>query len=131
MESKRELQWRAVYEDKSILNQYEPSGKENKYTDIDRERLVRFDMLDKATQKPVYSVWLNEGQQLIYRRRTIMPIKPTPERPIQVIYLVGYRQTIMTNSGPRNFVVLNYLYEDGSVALDNERDNLQLYPIEM
>lgn len=128
---KRELYWRAVYTDGSQLLQYNEDGSENKYPDIDRERLMRFDLLDKATDKAIYALWLNEGQQLIYRRRTILPVIVTEERPKQVIYLVGYRQTIMTPMGPHNIVVMNYIYEDGSVALDGARNNLELYPIEM
>lgn len=126
---KRELYWRAVYEDQTELLQYE-NGKENKYTDIDRERLLRFDLLDFDTNKPIYALWINPGQKLIYRRRTLKPVVTTPERPEQVIYLVGYQHTVMTPSGPRNFKVINYIYQDGSVALDDERSNLELFPFE-
>lgn len=127
---KRELYWRAVYSDGEELLQYE-GGKENKYPNIDRERLQRFDLLDFMTNKPVYSLWINEGEQLIFRRRTLKPAVPSPTRPEQVIYMVGYKYTYITNSGVRNRVIINYIYEDGSVALDGARDNLELYPIEM
>lgn len=128
---KRDLYWRAVYNDNSEFHQYNEDGSENKYFDIDRERLMRFDLLDKATDKPVYALWLNTGQQLIYRRRTLKPVIPTPENPEQVIFLVGYKQTIITPMGPHSIVIINYIYEDGSVALDGARDNLELFPIEM
>ena len=62
---KRQLYWRAVYEDKTELCQYD-GDKENKYPDINREKLMRFDLLDYDTNKPVYALWLNEGQRLIF-----------------------------------------------------------------
>ncbi|MGH7204517.1 MAG: hypothetical protein ACREHC_08830 [Candidatus Levyibacteriota bacterium] len=130
---KRELYWRAVYEDESQLLQYEiKDGKqiENKYPDINREKLVRFDLLDYATNKPIYSLWLQDGQRLIYRRRTLLPAVISPTRPKQVIYIVGYSHVVMTGAGPRKFKVVNYLYEDGSIALDDDRGNLELYPHE-
>ena len=129
--TKRELYWRAVYEDESILMQYETrNGKqfENKYPNINRDKLARFDLLDFMTNKPVYSLWIHEGQQLIYRRRTYLPVDKS--RPVQVVYLVGYQHTVLTPSGARNFKVINYIYEDGSMALDDSRDNLELYSIE-
>lgn len=132
---KKDLYWRAVYEDKSFLMQYETKkGKqvENKYPAIDREKLVRFDLLDFETNKAVYSLWLNEGQKLIYRRRTLKEVNfRTHQIKNYVVWIVGYQHTIMTGSGPRNFVVCNYIYEDGSIALDGARDNLELYPIEL
>ncbi len=131
---KRELYWRAIYEDDTELLQYgltkDGKTKENKYPDIDRERLVRFDLLDFNTNKAVFSLWLNAGQQLIYRRRTLRPVIVTEKRPIQVIWLVGYKHTVLTPAGPKSFIVMNYIYQDGSVALDGARDNLELYPIE-
>ena len=130
-----ELYWVANYIDGSKLTQYEgvtgfDYEKENKYADIDRDRLNRFDLIKTETGKPVYSVYVHEGQKLIYRRRTLRPVIPTPQNPVTIIYLVGYQMNIMTNSGIRNFIVINYIHEDGSIALDGPRNNLQLLPLE-
>jgi len=126
---KRELYWIANYQDGSQLKQYE-NNRENKYYDIDRDNLVRFDLLDYETNKAVYSYWVREGEQLIYRRRTLRPVIVTEQRPIQVIYIVGYKKKTMTNAGVKEDIVLNYIYQDGSVALDGERNNLELFDFE-
>lgn len=121
----KELYWVANYINDTSLKQFQDS-KEMKYEDIDRERLVRFDLIDKITDKPVYSLYLRDGQKLIFRRRTLKKIN----RPDVVIFLVGYQMTIMTNSGPKNIVVINYLHPDGSIALDGPRNNLELLDFE-
>lgn len=122
----KELYWVANYIDGSKLTQFE-GGVEKKYVDIDRDNLVRFDLLDFDTNKPVYSLYLHDGQKLIFRRRTLMQIGKPPV----IIFLVGYQLTVLTNSGPKNIVVINYIHEDGSISLDGTRDNLELYPDEM
>lgn len=125
--------WVANYFDGSKLSQYETkNGKqiENKYPNINREQLERFDLVDYETNKPIFSLWIHEGQQLIYRRRTIRPVIVTPQRPIQIIWLVGYQHKVFTPAGLQSFKVINYIYQDGSIALDNDRSNLELYPEE-
>lgn len=122
----KEVYWIANYDDKTQLKQFEGT-KENKYADIDRERLVRFDLIDYDTNKAVLSVYINEGKQLIFRRRTLKRFDGSPD---VVIFLVGYKQTIMTSSGVRAFISINYLHPDGSISLDGARDNLELLPIE-
>ena len=47
-----------------------------------------------------------------------------------IVYLVGWQMNIFTNSGIKNMVVINYIHEDGSIALDGSRNNLQLLEIE-
>ena len=66
-----DLTWVANYEDGTKLEQFDATGKEHKYADINREQLVRFDMIDRKTKKAVYAMYLREGQQLIFRRRTL------------------------------------------------------------
>lgn len=117
------LTWRAIYRDKKYLPQYNDDGTENGYKDIDRYRLVRFDLL--AGEEPIYSVYLNKDQRLIFRRRNFIKLGPQGEER-HIIYLVGWQMTLKTNQGYRNITALNYLYEDGSIALDDERNNLEL-----
>lgn len=121
-----ELYWVAYYSDNSQLKQYD-GNKENRYADIDRERLVRFDMVDYNTNKAVYSVYISEGKSLIFRRRTLKKVDGSPD---VVIFLVGYKQTFMTNRGPKASIVINYLHPDGSVSLDGARNNLELLEFE-
>jgi hypothetical protein len=124
---KLNLTWKAVYEDKTELNQFASNGIENKYKDINREKLVRFDMINTFTGKAIYSIYLRDGKSLIYRRRTLMTVG-IPE-PV-IVYLVGWRETVMTLSGPKNFVTINYIHEDGSISLDGPRNNLELLDFE-
>lgn len=126
-----ELYWVANYIGGDKLLQYEglngsDYAKENKYADINREKLERFDLYKTETGKPIYSVYLREGQKLIFRRRTIKQIGHADI----IVYLVGWQMTLMLGSGPRNLIVINYIHQDGSIALDGARNNLQLLPIE-
>lgn len=117
-----EITWRAVYDDEKILTQYNADGSDNKYADIDRDRLDHFDLIRKG--KVFYSLFLHEGQRLIYRRRTLIKMRTLDgvEQDREVIYLVGYQTTI----GGQNLVVLNYIYRGGRVELDNSRSNIEL-----
>lgn len=121
----RELYWIANYIDGSKLEQFQ-DGRENKYIDIDRERLQRFDLIDNNTKRPIYALYLHDGQALIYRRRTLKKMG----QPDTVIFLVGYQMTVMTNIGAKNIVVINYFHSDGSVSLDGARNNLELLSFE-
>ncbi len=125
-----ELYWVANYSDGSKFEKFNSEGKERRYEEIDRDRLVRFDLLEVGTNHPVYSLYIREGQRLIYRRRTLVTITGGVEKNRVIIYLVGYQQTIMTPSGPRTIVVLNYIHEDGSISLDGARNNLELLDFE-
>lgn len=117
------ITWRAVYKGGSFLAQYNKDGTVNKYKDIDRDRLERFDLLRHNVR--FYSVYLQDNQRLIYRRRTLIRMKTDDlgEQEREVIYLVGYQTTI----GGKNLVVLNYIYHDGKIELDNSRSNIELY----
>ncbi len=122
----RELYWVANYTDGTQLRQFQ-DGKEMKYANIDRDRLIRFDMIDAQTEKAVYSMYLNEGKKLIFRRRTLKQIG----KPDVVIFLVGYQITFMTNVGSKTETVINYFHPDGSISLDGARNNLELLPQEL
>ena len=127
-----ELTWKANYQGEDgklsdeFLAQFNDDGTENKYKDIDRFRLARFDMLNED-KKVVFSLYLRKYQRLIFRRRTF--IKVTTNEKV-IVYLVGWQQTITTPVGQRNVTSIAYLHEDGSVALDGHRNNLELLPEE-
>lgn len=121
-----ELYWVANYDNGDKLEQFNADGTENQYKDINRERLIRFDMVEKQTKKVVYALYLHDGQQLIFRRRTLKKIN----RPDTVIFLIGYQMTVMLGSGSKQIVVINYIHPDGSIALDGARSNLELHNFE-
>lgn len=121
----KEMYWIANYIDGTKLSQFE-NGIENRYIDIDRNKLNRFDLYDKDTHTPVYALYLRDGQRLIFRRRTLKRIG----QPDIVVFMVGYQMTIMTGSGPKEYTVINYFHPDGSISLDGPRDNLELLSFE-
>lgn len=119
------LTWRAFYRDEKYLPQYNEDGTENRYTDIDRYRLVRFDLVNEEN-KTIYSLYLQQGQRLIFRRRNF--IKMNGER--WLVYLVGWQKTFNDGVRDHNITAINYIHPDGSISLDNARDNLELLPEE-
>ena len=125
----RELYWVANYSDKTRFEQFNAEGKERKYADIDRGRLVRFDMVDKETNKAVYAMYIHAGQRLIFRRRTLKQISREGINTI-VVFLVGYQETVMTLNGAKNITVINYIHPDGSISLDDHRNNLEMLDFE-
>ena len=122
------ITWKAIYNDGSCLTQYNADGTENRYEDIDRYKLSRFDLYKNADidKTPFYSLYLRHGQRLIFRRRNF--ISTNGER--HMIIIVGWQKTYDTKPLPTNATAINYIYEDGSIALDDSRNNLQLIPEE-
>lgn len=126
----KELNWVANYADGTKLEKFAPSGGEHRYQDIDRDKLVRFDLIDPQTNKAVYSLYLHDGQRLIYRARTLVNVARNIELGRVRVYLVGWQERIMTQNGPRTVTAINYIHEDGSISLDDHRSNLELLPEE-
>lgn len=115
------LTWKALYVGGETLSQYNEDGTENKYRDIERHKLINFDLLD-VNGKTVHRTFLREGQRLIFRRRNFIRLSDQSEQQKHMIYLVGWQMTLLTMGGPKNVTALNYIYEDGSVALDDARE---------
>lgn len=130
---KWDLIWKAVYHDgegnltEECLCQYEDDGKENRYEDIDRFRLGRFDLFNREG-KAIYSLYLHFGQRLIFRHRNFLPMGNPEGR--WVVYLVGWQMTVHTSAGNKNITAINYIFPDGTVCLDDERANIELIPEE-
>lgn len=102
--------WRAVYSDDTELLQLNPDGSENLYRDIDRSKLVRFDLIDFETGYPEVVVHLRPEQRLIVRRRTFKMVN-SPE-PV-IVWLVGWQET----RSDVNFQVINMVFPDGHVEI--------------
>ena len=111
------MQWLAIYNDESHLNQYNEDGSENAYKDIDRNRLSYFAMIegDKAV---LIIEFERPTQKLIYRRRHFVNLAGGHE----MIHLVGWHENINGTS----VKVINYIYPDGRILLAGAKDDIEL-----
>jgi len=106
------MYWVATYKDGSTLN----SQKGCKYQDIDRSLLSHFSLV--GDRNTIYTLWLDPGQRLIYRRRVF-----TTGDTEQVWHLMGWQQTITVaargpSGGPvilaqENVQSIAYISDDG------------------
>ena len=78
-------EWQAVYAD-AVLPQYNEDGTENKYADIDRERLLYFDLYRDGKRVLRYH-FDTPDKKLIFRRRVFL----VPGGSEEVVYLVGWQ----------------------------------------
>jgi hypothetical protein len=132
--------WVAVYSDGSRFPQYNEDGSDNRYQDIDRERLVIFEfwkttyekVLDgsgnpkfNATRRLLIACDLSTGARLIYRRR----VEQVCGGNSLAVYLIGWQRTIEGKNSQS--VVCIPEYSDTMVFIDGWRDGSRwLYPIE-
>jgi len=103
--------WVAVYDanEEDYLFQYAPDGTENRYGDIDRERLKEFHVIDRKSNRTLFAVALEPGQRLIFRKRISM--SGIVGEKMWEILLVGWQQTI----NGKNVQSLNWIFPDGSI----------------
>lgn len=126
------LTWKAIYHDgegnltPEVFAQYNPDKTENAYKDIDRFKLGRFDLVDESG-KTVHSTYIHGNQRLVFRRRNFITVGGQLKG---TMYIVGWVQTVTTPNGNKDIYAFNYVHEDGSVALDNHRENIELLPEE-
>jgi len=66
-----EFFWRAVYYDESTADQYDAEGEAvvRGYEDIDRERLMAFEIREMGTEKLIHRAYLGGDKRLIWRKR--------------------------------------------------------------
>lgn len=84
--------WVAKYKDGSIIGQYNDQFIEQSTDDLpDRENISVFMMFEANKAKKILSIYFDEGQRLIYRRRVILKTGYTNPT---VYYLVGWQQTV-------------------------------------
>lgn len=118
------IRWAAKYRDGSVVNQFDPDGKEVSTDNlVKREDIESFALWDYETRKPILTLHLDPGQKLIYRRRCWQ--HPGDEKPFQVVYLVGWRRTIAGECVQS----IAYVFEDtGRVELAGRfRENHPLF----
>lgn len=102
------MKWIARYNDGETLSQYKEDGSENRYADIDRNRLVEFTVVSDLNES-MFTLHLDPGQRLIYRRR----VKQSPGLSPIVVYIVGWQMTVAGN----NIQSIAYISEDKDIHM--------------
>ncbi len=102
------MKWIARYNDGETLSQYKEDGSENRYADIDRNRLVEFTVVSDLNES-MFTLHLDPGQRLIYRRR----VKQSPGLSPIVVYIVGWQMTVAGN----NVQSIAYISEDKDIHM--------------
>lgn len=117
------LRWAAVYNDGSRLPQYNEDGSENKYTDINRDILVRFLLVDETSVRFILNI--SADQRLIYRRRVAIMMNSKVKG---IIHIVGYQQNI----AGKNVQHINFISDSTGVieVTDGFKEDHQwFYPV--
>jgi len=119
------LIWNAVGNDGSYLPQYNEDGKENKYTDIDRDTLERFVLTDAQTGKAKLVLNLDSEKKLIFRRRTA---KSVDNEIKEVVYILGWQQNI---AGHNVQAIAFYFESTGHIEMTDgfTKDHRWFYPV--
>ncbi len=80
--------WIARYDDGKFLSQINPDGSRNSYQDIQRDKLIAFEMWQESNR--VLFIRFKKSQRLIWRRRVEM----SPQGIVEICHLVGKQETI-------------------------------------
>jgi len=110
--------WRAVYTDGTILNQFDESGKERAFKEIDQSRLLKFSWVPVDGQGREVSVTLRPGQRLIAFRRVKWRPFATDSKP-EIYYAVGWQATV----NGRNVKSISWILPDDSVVIAEDIDD--------
>ena len=109
----QKIEWKAIYDDGESLSQYNENKTENKYTDIDRSRLVQFILLADGVPKIV--IHLDNDKRLIYRRRVAIAFSGANAGKQETVHLVGWQE----KKQGVNTQMICFLFEDGHVEIVN------------
>lgn len=101
--------WKAIYSDGTFLPQFNEDSSENKYSDIDREKICFFEVYSKSVL--IFRLELEKGRRLIFRKRVTQCI--SSGKVTRIVLLVGWQQTI----NGTNVQDIAYVFEDGHVEL--------------
>lgn len=107
----QKIEWKAIYDDGKSLSQYNENGTENKYTDIDRNRLVQFVLLADGIPKIV--IHLDNNKRLIYRRRVAAAFSGANAGKQETVHLVGWQE----KKQGINIQMICFLFEDGHIEI--------------
>lgn len=102
------LTWRAIYKDGIVLDQYDEKRDPVEVSSevIDRKKVKTFFIMQG--QVPVLTLHLDEGQNLIYRRRVTVKGEDR-----QICHLAGWQQIIQGETVQS----IVYLSEDGTIEM--------------
>lgn len=102
------LTWRAVYRDGTVVEQYDEKRDPIEVSSeiIDRRNVKTFFILHG--QVPVLTLHLDEGQNLIYRRR----ISVTGDKR-EICHLVGWQRIVQGETVQS----IAYVFEDGRIEM--------------
>jgi hypothetical protein len=116
-----QTEWQAIYNDGTTLSQYNEDRGENKYTDIERDKLIQFVL--KRDSIPKVVIHLDQNKKLIYRMRTAANNKGIIER----VYLAGWQERV----DDINTQMISFLFEDGHVEIASRfyEDHVWFYAI--
>lgn len=117
--------WKAIYKDDSCLPQFNNDGSENKYADIDRNKLSQFHLI--KDDKPVVIVYLDENKKLICRRRVAKHFSGPKAGTEEVVWIVGWQE----NRKGINVQMICFVFEDGHIEVVDRFDEKHpwFYPI--
>ena len=99
--------WKAIYNDGNSLFQFDLDGTEQKYTDIDRTRLMQF--IIYRNNIPAVVIHLGPRKKLIYRMRRAMNNHGYEES----VFLAGWQE----NRNGRNVQMIMFLFEDNHIEI--------------
>lgn len=117
-----EILWRVHLADGSTLYQRGPNGERNGYHQIDRNRLVAFDLwqgdhlICRIDMRPDRNDSALGPKRLIWRKRHIMNDRGRHD----VIHLAGWQRTVNASTNGRDSETVQaicYVFEDGTVLL--------------
>lgn len=123
------LTWRAVYKDGKALYERLSDGRKNRYENIDRYRLIRFDILDQDRQR-VLSVFPSSERQLVFRRRRFFHGAPGQDNPLTwTVILVGWHQLVSLKTpdgqhASKSIKSIAYIYPNKAIDFDDARSDL-------
>ena len=109
------MHWKAVYDNGVVLD-----GRKTAYEKLDRTKLIYFDLF-RGTER-VVRIALEDGRQLVYRRRVIFTSSGTE----RVIHVAGWVKKI----GDEYVLSLCYADEYGNITFAGAFDDLVLRPEE-
>lgn len=103
------LTWRAIYRDGTVVDQYDEKRDPIEVSSevIDHTQVKTFFIM-REVQVPVLTLHLDEGQKLIYRRRTSV----TGDKS-QMCHLAGWQQDV----GIETVQSIAYVFEDGTIEM--------------
>lgn len=114
-----QLSWVAVYNDGSTHTEEELKTSEK----VDRNKLNEFRLF--CGERLIFSAFFdNSKRKLIFRRRVLLDANGTPK---DIIYLVGWHENVKGVSVKS----ICYIYSDGHVEFDDDRNNLELVSCEI